>query len=151
MTTAKTVWIANFVRALKPFARRSPRSPAQSSTAPSRVKTTIVPMGKITERPRIVIPNKVLAFSNTVMSKTGITIITPPMVGVPSLVKCRSGPSTRIALPTLKYRKTRSKGGPQITVSIKLKPASATAIEEDIMNAPPEQLRCVPYASRGSP
>ena len=46
--------------------------------------------------------------------------MTPPMVGVPILVRWRSGPSTRMILPILKWRSMRTSGPPQITASMKL-------------------------------
>ena len=58
---------------------------------------------------------------------TGRMIITPPMVGVPILVKWLFGPSTRMSLPILKWRRTRSSGPPQMTVIIKLSPLRARA------------------------
>ena len=82
-------------------------------------------------------PIRLAAFNSTVISTTGMMIITPPMVGVPILMKCLSGSSTRICLPILKWRRIRSSGPPQMTVIMKTNPARLMARVVSFMKEPP--------------
>jgi len=74
--------------------------------------------------------------------------ITPPMVGVPILLKWLSGPSTRIILPILKVLRMRMSGDPQITDKRNPNPLSASASEVSFILSPPARQRFDPSSTR---
>jgi hypothetical protein len=145
---ARITWNRNLVRARMPRPRRGPRIPSQSSMAPRAAKLIMTSSGSKTERPRTSTPISETEFSMTVINVTGKINMTPPMVGVPILVMCLPGSSTRISLPILKCRRARINGPPQMTAIIKPRVLSARArgvsMEPSVMSLPPGQTRCGP-------
>ena len=55
-------------------------------------------------------------WNSSVAALTTAIISTPPIVGVPSLVKCEAGPSARIRLPKPNRRSSAMNGGMRMTI-----------------------------------
>ena len=83
---------------------------------PSKQYAAITVIGNKIERP--VTGLMILAMlSIKLIPKIGMMNNNPPIVGVPILVKCVCGPSTRICLPILKRLSRMMNGPPQMTTN----------------------------------
>ena len=91
----------------------------RSSMAPRMAEAMSTPIGSsIDSRPAVL--------KTRVIRTTDTAIITPPIVGVPVLTKCVSGPSTRTCLAALRMRRKVTIGRPMMSVTTNARPASAS-------------------------